>query len=142
MQDIYEISLVFDGSWEHRSLSAGAGWCFQEPVSSQVVAGGARACMASSALHSELLACFWGLQHASQLGITPVLLFTDCAAIPDMLLDLGPKDISVAWILAAIRDISSVFTTCHIRKVPRGSVAAAHALAGAARRRELLCYSF
>ncbi|XP_021728774.1 uncharacterized protein LOC110695857 [Chenopodium quinoa] len=90
MQEDYDVVLLFDGAWDRADLTAGAGWCFRGLTSPGYIAGGARACTASSALHFELLACLWGLRHASQRGVTRLLLHTDCLAIPRLLLAQSP----------------------------------------------------
>ncbi|XP_021775087.1 uncharacterized protein LOC110738949 [Chenopodium quinoa] len=136
--EIYDVLFFCDGAWDSGSSCAGAGWCFQDPISSQVLGGGARACMASSALHSELLACLWGLQHVRQKGFTKVRIFSDYLAMIQLLSASSTVEILVTWIVDEIRCILSSFVACSIYKVSRSSVDEAHSLAVAARCRELL----
>ncbi|XP_021760606.1 uncharacterized protein LOC110725434 [Chenopodium quinoa] len=136
-----DVLMCFDGAWDRGNYSAGAAWCFLDPVSSRCIGGGARVCMASSALHSELLACLFGLKHARQQGIVSLCLLTDCLSVPKMI-QFATSDISLIWTIQEIRDVISSFSSCHIRKVSRSSIGEAHSLAGAARRRILLCFSF
>ncbi|XP_021750858.1 uncharacterized protein LOC110716530 [Chenopodium quinoa] len=137
-----EVSMLFDGAWDRQNHNAGAGWCFLDPSFSHCIRGGARACMASSALHSELQACLFGLKHARHRGFSSIYLFTDCMSIPRLIQDFRTADISVMWTIQEIRDVISSFSTCHVQKVSRTSVAEAHSLAGAARRRILLHFTF
>ncbi|XP_021728400.1 uncharacterized protein LOC110695481 [Chenopodium quinoa] len=60
------VIMHFDGAWDQGNYNAGIGWCFWDTSSFQSIGGGARACMAASALHSELQACLFGLRHALQ----------------------------------------------------------------------------
>ncbi|XP_021765527.1 uncharacterized protein LOC110730059 [Chenopodium quinoa] len=141
-QATYEVVVGFDGAWDPGNHNAGTGWFFQELYSSQVVGGGARASMATSALHSKLLACLYGLRHARRRGFIHVCLLTDCMRIPQLLLGLGSTDISVAWILQEIQDVLCSFVNCQIRKVSQVLVAKAHFFATTARRRDLLFHVF
>ncbi|XP_021735710.1 uncharacterized protein LOC110702316 [Chenopodium quinoa] len=93
-----DYTMLFDGAWDKDSHKAGTGWCFHSASSPHSVGGGAKACVASSKLHSELLACLFGLQQARLRGFTRVLL-TDCLIIPRLLLSQDPENISVIWIL-------------------------------------------
>ncbi|XP_021744869.1 uncharacterized protein LOC110710838 [Chenopodium quinoa] len=137
-----EVLMCFDGAWDRGNHNAGTGWCFLDPSYSLCIGGGARACMASSALHYELLACLFGLKHARQRGVMSICLFTDCMSVPKMIQEPSSSDISMVWTIQEIRDVISSFSTCHISKVSRSSVVEAHSLAGAASRRVLLCFKF
>ncbi|XP_021750222.1 uncharacterized protein LOC110715910 [Chenopodium quinoa] len=142
MHQDYEEILYVDGSWDSTSFTAGAGWCFRRMDSSTLVAGGARACTATFAFHSELLACCWGLRHAIQRGISKLLICTDCILVPRLIVELGFKDVSVMWIRDDICSLIPSLSLCHIQKVPRSSVVEAHRLAGAARRRQIISFVF
>lgn len=50
------VCLVCDGAWVSSSWSVGLGWVFCDPRTLVTLGGGARACLASSPLHVELLA--------------------------------------------------------------------------------------
>ncbi|XP_021740295.1 uncharacterized protein LOC110706650 [Chenopodium quinoa] len=142
LDDICEVSMLFDGAWDRKTNNAGTGWCFCVSDSSQPMVGGAKACVAGSALHSELLACLFGLQQARLRGFTRLLLLADCSIIPTLILCQEVEDIAVIWTIQEIRNTLSDFTTCLIRKVPRSSIREAHSLAGATRCRDLLSFVF
>ncbi|XP_021725640.1 uncharacterized protein LOC110692867 [Chenopodium quinoa] len=61
-------------------------------------------------------------QHASRLGVSRVLLLTDCSVISRLLLGPGIADIIVAWVIKDIRALLESFTVCHMCKVPKASV--------------------
>ncbi|XP_021746475.1 uncharacterized protein LOC110712334 [Chenopodium quinoa] len=122
LHDSWYVSLVFDGAWDRGTHSPGAGWVFRDPISAQTFAGGAKATVTNSPFHSELLACLWGLKHASRMGVTHLQMYTDSMLLTTSLLDSGSRDIYVVWVLEEIRESLSAFSTCLIQKVSRSGV--------------------
>ncbi|XP_021764589.1 uncharacterized protein LOC110729176 [Chenopodium quinoa] len=136
------LCLVFDGAFDSRDFSAWAGWIFRHLDSDRVIGGGARAFLASSALHSELQTCLWALKVVSHRGFDKLVLYTDCSNLVTYLRAKDNWDISCIWLLQEIRNLLGGFNSCAIRKVPRRWVAPAHWLALQARQRRLLLWSF
>ncbi|XP_021715273.1 uncharacterized protein LOC110683240 [Chenopodium quinoa] len=95
LDDICDILMLFDGAWDRESHEAGTGWLFCNAASQHPLGGGAKACVAGSTLHSELLACLYGLQQARSWGISKLLLLTDCSIIATLLLCKDLADVSV-----------------------------------------------
>ncbi|XP_021758574.1 uncharacterized protein LOC110723529 [Chenopodium quinoa] len=132
----FNICLICDGSWSSSDNSAGAGWVLRDCGSPSVRGGGARASFSSSALQSELQACFWGLRNAFSRGFRRILIYSDCEPLCRMLGQQQKDEVSLYWLLRDTRVLLSTCAACKILKVPREWVSPVHWLAGKARARE------
>ncbi|XP_021714898.1 uncharacterized protein LOC110682864 [Chenopodium quinoa] len=132
----FNICLICDGSWSSSDNSAGAGWVLRDCGSPSVRGGGARASLSSSALQSELQACFWGLRNAFSRGFRRILIYSDCEPLCRMLGQQQKDEVSLYWLLRDTRVLLSTCAACKILKVPREWVSPVHWLAGKARARE------
>ncbi|XP_021751699.1 uncharacterized protein LOC110717342 [Chenopodium quinoa] len=120
------VCLIVDGAWDCSTCRAGAGWVIRDLCSSEVLGGGSRAFLSGSALQSELQPCLWGLQAAVRKGFLKIRIHSDCATLLSMILNSGPMDISVWWLILELRAVVESFLVCQIRKVPRSWVSPAH----------------
>ncbi|XP_021758571.1 uncharacterized protein LOC110723527 [Chenopodium quinoa] len=138
----FNICLICDGSWSSSDNSAGAGWVLRDCGSPSVRGGGARASLSSSALQSELQACFWGLRNAFSRGFRRILIYSDCEPLCRMLGQQQKDEVSLYWLLRDTRVLLSTCAACKILKVPREWVSPVHWLAGKARARECFFWYF
>ncbi|XP_021738808.1 uncharacterized protein LOC110705275 [Chenopodium quinoa] len=134
--------LMVDGDWDCSTYRAGAGLIVRDLHSSEVLGGGCRAFMASSAWQSEIQACIWGLEYAIRKGFLKIRVYTDCAALLTLLPPSGLMEISAWWLIQELWACVQSLLVCQVQKVPRMWDTPAHWLAGCARRRQLLYFLF
>ncbi|XP_021769384.1 uncharacterized protein LOC110733597 [Chenopodium quinoa] len=122
--------LIVDGAWDSSTYRTRAGWVIRDIFSSDVLRGGSRAFMTSSALQSELQVCLWGVQFVVHM----------CCPFFSLISRVFRYFCLVAHLKLAIRH--SVPVGVLDLKVPRAWVLPAHWLAGCARRWQLLYFQY
>lgn len=115
-----DLIIQIDGSWDQSTGHGGASWVATHPMHHLQRHG--KFMHASSALHTEAMACLSELRWVSTTGFSSILIITDSKLLVRNLASLTTADISILHTISDIREASASLLSCRIMKASRAHV--------------------
>ncbi|XP_048503103.1 uncharacterized protein LOC125498849 [Beta vulgaris subsp. vulgaris] len=132
-EELEEVDLIIqiDGSWDRSNGHGGASWVATHHMNHIHSSG--KFLHASSALHTEVMACLSALWWVIPTSFSSILIMTDSTLLIQNLEPGATADISILHMVSDIRATSGYLRSCRIMKGSRAQVRQAHEIANQCR---------
>jgi hypothetical protein len=109
--DTYKVNV--DGAFHSDSRTGGWGFVIRNTNGEVLASGAGNISFAASAIHTEAIAAYKGLQHAAQLGMAKIILETNATVLADALNSMSIDRCSIGCIIRQMRDFMQFeFSSC------------------------------
>jgi ribonuclease HI len=126
--DTYKVNV--DGAFHSDSRTGGWGFVIRNTNGEVLASGAGNISFAASAIHTEAMAAYKGLQHAAQLGMAKIILETDATVLADTLNSISIDRSSIGCIIRQMRDFMQFeFSSCIVSVCNRNCNKVADSLA-------------